>query len=316
MRNAMKLVRDLYRKFECGHLSGKVPDTLPVEEAAFRASAIREEVDEFVEAQTIEGQADALIDCIVFALGGLERMGLASHAERLFEEVMRANMQKERAPAKGGKRGIHDKLAKPEGWRPPDLTPIISQPPRWTDPHPAFAHAQRLMDRKSEDYGCEDHAKSEYFPMGDESYFTMVWVKVVRMQSLVARGSANYEALEDSIIDCVNYLAFWWASKTRVPEPCAGETGWVKGTAEETLFQSPEGEDMPVQSQENDKYLAWNGDSFIFRRGVWIENTDPEPYIPVNGDTRCDNATGNAYIYRDGKWHEDDEYDHSMVGAA
>jgi predicted HAD superfamily Cof-like phosphohydrolase len=72
---------------------------------------------------------DALIDLVYVALGTADLMGLPW--EKMFEEVQRANMAKERAKsadesmAKTGRGHVLD-VVKPAGWTPPDHLPILT----------------------------------------------------------------------------------------------------------------------------------------------------------------------------------------------
>ena len=85
---------------------------------------LQEELDEFYGSDTIEEEADALIDLIYVALGRLVEMGLAPKA--LFDEVHAANMAKKRgAVSKRPHSQGHDAI-KPPGWTPPNLTPFVS----------------------------------------------------------------------------------------------------------------------------------------------------------------------------------------------
>jgi hypothetical protein len=48
------------------------------------------------------------------------------------------------------------------------------------------------------------------FLYGDKSIFTLVWIKIQRLRSCMFRkeqGQNVEEALEDSILDAINYLA-------------------------------------------------------------------------------------------------------------
>jgi predicted HAD superfamily Cof-like phosphohydrolase len=66
---------------------------------------------------------DALIDIIVVTIGAIHSMG--GDAEGAWNEVMRTNMAKI-DPETGKVRKREDgKVLKPEGWKPPDLTPYI-----------------------------------------------------------------------------------------------------------------------------------------------------------------------------------------------
>lgn len=81
---------------------------------------MQEEVEEFLEAEDVVDQADAMIDLIYFALGTLVEMGVKP--EPLFRIVHEANMKKL--------------------W--PDGKPHYNEdgktvkPPGWTDPYPAL----------------------------------------------------------------------------------------------------------------------------------------------------------------------------------
>ncbi|QDF15772.1 MazG-like nucleotide pyrophosphohydrolase [Microbacterium phage Finny] len=74
-----------------GHTARAVPE----EQKAVRYELIREELEEFLEAleqDDMVEQADALIDILYVAFGGLVVMGI--DAEVLFDEVHRSNMSK------------------------------------------------------------------------------------------------------------------------------------------------------------------------------------------------------------------------------
>lgn len=119
-------IEEMHKKFGI-EFNGKKPKKLTKTECEFRHDALQEEATELFDAETIEDQADALIDSIIFALGGLEKMGLINKFEDLFSEVMRANMSKELAnDASKSKRGFKLDLIKPEGWKPANLKPIIN----------------------------------------------------------------------------------------------------------------------------------------------------------------------------------------------
>lgn len=77
---------------------------------------LHEELDELNVAQTIEDQADALIDLIYVAMGRLLEMGLPPGP--LFDEVHEANMRRTRA---GRTDRSEFDASKPDGWTPPQL---------------------------------------------------------------------------------------------------------------------------------------------------------------------------------------------------
>lgn len=92
---------------------------------AERYNCLLEEVQEFCEAlakNDFPGMADALIDLVVFAKGTAVQLGLP-WAE-LWEDVMRANMAKERGV---GKRGHAVDLVKPMGWQGPKTVEILQK---------------------------------------------------------------------------------------------------------------------------------------------------------------------------------------------
>lgn len=86
-------------------------------------TAIGEELTEFHDATTLEGEADALIDLAYFALGRLVEMGLAPLA--LFEEVHQANMRKVRGELSKRPNSMGYDAIKPADWVPPNLAPLL-----------------------------------------------------------------------------------------------------------------------------------------------------------------------------------------------
>lgn len=112
-------------RFQDEVLGFPVPDSptmLKGERRTWAHGALSEEVVEFMEAETLEDQADALIDVTYFALGRLFEMGLCPGP--LFDEVHRANMEKRRGELskRPGSQGYD--AVKPHDWRPPDLAPM------------------------------------------------------------------------------------------------------------------------------------------------------------------------------------------------
>ena len=66
-------------------------------------------------------QVDALVDTVIFALGGLARLGLTEEqAEACFNAVMDANFEKKRGTKESrAVEGVADAI-KPEGWVGPE----------------------------------------------------------------------------------------------------------------------------------------------------------------------------------------------------
>lgn len=122
MDDVLRLVREQHRKFGIAY-EGE-PRLLSLEEKRFRFACFSEESLEYLLAESLEEEYDALLDLLVFVVGTLERQGLPMDG---VVDVILANMQKELGP--NGKRGGFElDLRKPEGWLAPDLT-------RWTKPN-------------------------------------------------------------------------------------------------------------------------------------------------------------------------------------
>jgi len=106
------------------------PRELSEEEYQFRLTAFGEEITEYIDAREdgdLEGQFDALLDLIVFALGACHLHGF--DVDEGMTRVMQANMQKRVVlSAEESKRGHKYDLIKPDGWRAPYLEDLISPP--------------------------------------------------------------------------------------------------------------------------------------------------------------------------------------------
>jgi len=98
------------------HPAQDTPTLLDAERGTKRMNWIKEEVQEFLEAETIVDQADAMIDVIYFALGTLVEMGV--RPQQLMDIVQHANMSKLGADGKPIY-GADGKVQKPEGWENP-----------------------------------------------------------------------------------------------------------------------------------------------------------------------------------------------------
>ena len=83
-------VRDFHKAFRAPYQDQ--PGLVERERALARADWMREEIDEFLEAKDVIGQADAMIDLIYFALGTMVEMGVMP--DELFDIVHQANMTK------------------------------------------------------------------------------------------------------------------------------------------------------------------------------------------------------------------------------
>lgn len=86
--------------------------------ATRRANWIKEEMDELLEADDVASQADAYIDAIYFALGGLAELGI--DPSPLFDIVHHANMAKLQPDGSVKRHPETRKVLKPEGWTAPE----------------------------------------------------------------------------------------------------------------------------------------------------------------------------------------------------
>ena len=71
--------------------------------------------------------------------------------------------------------------------------------------------AMRLKDMKSQDYQGSNFREDEYFPFKDQSYAHMIWTKTLRMMNIINVMHPNYESLEDTLLDLINYSAMYAA---------------------------------------------------------------------------------------------------------
>lgn len=83
-------VREFQLKF--GHPVADKPTQMDPDRALKRYHWMLEEINEFLEADEIVEQADAMIDVMYFALGTLVEMGI--RPDNLFQIVQHANMSK------------------------------------------------------------------------------------------------------------------------------------------------------------------------------------------------------------------------------
>ena len=100
-----------------GHPAPEGPELLHADLVHRRAGWIEEEADELREAPTIADQADAFIDIIYFALGGLVNLGV--RPERLWDIVQNANLAKLFPDGRPRYRDGDGKVMKPDGWQDP-----------------------------------------------------------------------------------------------------------------------------------------------------------------------------------------------------
>ena len=108
-------VKEFHKAFNCPY--SETPVFLSSGESARRVKFMREEIQEFIEAENIYDQADAMIDLIYFALGTLVEMGVKP--KNLFDIVQNANMSKLWDDGKARYREGDVKVLKPPSWEDP-----------------------------------------------------------------------------------------------------------------------------------------------------------------------------------------------------
>ncbi len=115
MKKEWSDVKEFHDKF--GHPCPEQPTMIDKKRALSRAKWMTEEVAEFLVADNIYEQADAMIDLMYFALGTMVEMSL--EADELFAIVQKANMSKLWADGKPHYNPKDGKVIKPEGWEDP-----------------------------------------------------------------------------------------------------------------------------------------------------------------------------------------------------
>lgn len=114
MNREWEMVREFQLKF--GHPVSKLPKKLEHDRAIKRYHWMLEEITEFIEADEIVEQADAMIDVMYFALGTLVEMGI--RPDSLFDIVQTANMSKIWPDGKPHY-NAEGKTIKPSAWEDP-----------------------------------------------------------------------------------------------------------------------------------------------------------------------------------------------------
>jgi len=114
MKHEQNMVQAFHEAFS--HPVAGTPAKMPRDRAENRAKWLREEVDEFLSAETLDQQADAMIDLLYFALGTMVELGLDTAP--LFRIVHECNMTKLWPDGKP-RFGEDGKVKKPPTWRDP-----------------------------------------------------------------------------------------------------------------------------------------------------------------------------------------------------
>lgn len=133
MKSLFEMVGDFHRKFGLGVAgeSEPLPKDLDDGTFLFRYQFLLEELHELLAAHRagdVAGVADALADLVYVALGTAHLAGIPF--DRVFAEVQRANLSKERSLGTSDSRGKRSSaldVVKPEGWLPPDVRGVIQR---------------------------------------------------------------------------------------------------------------------------------------------------------------------------------------------
>lgn len=206
------------------HPPAREPGPLQDQEEEDLRKCLDEELEEFDGAITVEGQADALIDLVYFALGGLLRMGLPPGAA--FAKVHAANMAKERG-RNPHREKQHVDAVKPEGWEAPRLDAFLRATPDDVAQavlNPSlFRAALEKRIEKGKQYNQAGVSIEDYFPLGHTSYTQMVHLKAKRLVAEVGANSGNNSLnpsyrgsavdpteVAEHLVDMTNYASFYY----------------------------------------------------------------------------------------------------------
>ena len=92
LSEATRRIHDFNKAFGHPSYDGDLPVKLDDNRKMARASWMREEIQEFLDARTIAEEVDALVDCLYFVIGTAVEMNV--DLSEPFEMVHNANMQK------------------------------------------------------------------------------------------------------------------------------------------------------------------------------------------------------------------------------
>jgi hypothetical protein len=176
-------------------------------------TCLDEELAEYDEATAIDDKADALVDLVYFALGGLLKMGVAPGA--VFAQVHEANMRKRRG-TNDTRPKQHVDAVKPKGWTPPMIDALLRASPLdvllATHMSPLFGVCAAVRKERGDQYNQAGVDLGDYFPFDHVSHAQMVHVKGTRLRAEVQGSNFNpeFSALREHLRDLVNYACFWY----------------------------------------------------------------------------------------------------------
>lgn len=200
------------------------PEALSRARTRWAQSALLEEVDEFVKASNkgdVTEAADGLIDLIYFALGRLVEMGVPVKAA--FDEVQRANMNKTRGTLSKRPDSKGFDAVKPPGWQAPShewlldfdmdfVEELQRRAALWDETSPFLKGAIETRVTKGADYNAGGRL-DDYFPLGHLSYFQLMYMKLLRLKSLLVLAAdgrqPNHEGMLDTVLDLTNYSTYY-----------------------------------------------------------------------------------------------------------
>lgn len=173
-----------------------------------------EELSEMMEAYAAGSDhdvVDANVDLIYLALGTLLEMGVPPDFP--FDTVHEANMKKVSTVSQ--RNGKYE-AGKPPGWNPPDHGPLIERVAILNKVSPVFVELTKMREHKGKNYNRGTVKRSDHFPLGHLSFFTMVWLKSCRLRSLTESlledgcdRNKTTDLINRELGDLINYACFW-----------------------------------------------------------------------------------------------------------
>jgi len=102
---------------------------------------------------------------------------------------------------------------------------------------------QKAIDikrKKSADYQGSRWTEEDYFPFGDVSFLHMIHTKYLRIRSVAEQEQSNFESLDDSLVDMINYCAMYgaWLHNQKFKENLADDLGGYDGSQDASEFVS------------------------------------------------------------------------------
>ena len=70
--------------------------------------------------------------------------------------------------------------------------------------------ALQIQKKKNETYNGNTVSYKDYASV-DNFYFSQMWNKILRIKSIIRGSKTNFESLDDSLVDLINYTAFFAA---------------------------------------------------------------------------------------------------------